>query len=51
MAEIYRVAYVSLHVRKSNLAAIALYKDSLGFTVHAVDKGYCKRLYLASSEY
>jgi len=40
MSEIYRAAYVSLHVRKSNLAAIALYKNSLGFTVHAVDKGY-----------
>jgi len=40
MSEIYQVPYVSLHVRKSNKAALGLYKDSLGFTVHAVDKGY-----------
>ena len=42
MATIYRAAYVSLHVRKSNRAALALYKDTLGFTVHAVEKGYCE---------
>ncbi|KAF8517020.1 acyl-CoA N-acyltransferase, partial [Hysterangium stoloniferum] len=40
MAEVYRVAYVSLHVRKTNKAALALYKDSLGFNIHAIDKGY-----------
>jgi ribosomal protein S18 acetylase RimI-like enzyme len=46
MSEIYCAAYVSLHVRKSNKAAIALYRDSLGFSVHAVDKGYCKQVVL-----
>ncbi|KIJ29045.1 hypothetical protein M422DRAFT_61869 [Sphaerobolus stellatus SS14] len=40
MVEIYQAVYVSLHVRKSNKAALGLYKDTLGFTVHAVDKGY-----------
>ena len=41
MATIYRAAYVSLHVRKSNRAALALYKDTLGFTVQNIEKGYC----------
>ena len=31
MVEIFRAQYVSLHVRKSNRAALALYKDTLGF--------------------
>ncbi len=44
MANIYRAAYVSLHVRKSNRAAIGLYRDTLGFTVHEVEKKYCKSL-------
>ena len=42
MATIYRAAYVSLHVRKSNRAALALYKDTLGFTIHDIEKGYCE---------
>lgn len=42
MKEIYQAAYVSLHVRKTNRAAIALYKDTLGFTVKEIDKEYCK---------
>lgn len=41
MATIYKASYVSLHVRKSNRAAIGLYRDTLGFTVHGVEKGYC----------
>jgi len=40
MAAIYKASYVSLHVRKSNRAAIGLYRDTLGFTVHGVEKGY-----------
>lgn len=40
MAEIYQAKYVSLHVRKTNRAAISLYRDSLGFKVHEVEKGY-----------
>jgi len=41
MASIYRASHVSLHVRKSNRAALALYRDTLGFTVKAIEKGYC----------
>ena len=41
MATIYRASYVSLHVRKSNRAALALYKDTLGFSVKNIEKKYC----------
>lgn len=44
MEKIYGAAYVSLHVRKSNQAAIGLYKDSLGFEVAKVEKKYCKSI-------
>ncbi|KAF8577676.1 silencing group B protein [Ramaria rubella] len=40
MADIYRVPFISLHVRKTNKAAFALYKETLGFDIHAVDKAY-----------
>lgn len=40
MAQVYGAKYVSLHVRKTNRAAISLYRDSLGFKVHDVEKGY-----------
>jgi len=40
MAAIYKAAYVSLHVRKSNRAAIGLYRDTLGFEVHNIEKAY-----------
>jgi peptide alpha-N-acetyltransferase len=33
---------VSLHVRQTNRAAIGLYRDTLGFEVHEVEKGYCE---------
>ncbi|KZV80552.1 acyl-CoA N-acyltransferase [Exidia glandulosa HHB12029] len=57
MADVYRASYVSLHVRKSNRAAIGLYRDTLGFGVHEVEKGYyadgedalAMRLYLQPS--
>ena len=42
MASIYRAEFVSLHVRKSNRAALSLYKDTLGFAVKTVEKGYCE---------
>jgi ribosomal protein S18 acetylase RimI-like enzyme len=42
MASIYKASYVSLHVRKSNKAAIALYRDTLGFEVAKVEKKYCE---------
>jgi len=41
MVTIYRASYVSLHVRKSNRAALNLYRDTLGFTVKDIEKKYC----------
>jgi peptide alpha-N-acetyltransferase len=41
MVSIYRASYVSLHVRKSNRAALGLYKDTLGFSVKSIEKNYC----------
>ena len=32
--------FVSLHVRKSNRAALQLYRDTLKFTVNEIEKGY-----------
>lgn len=46
MATVYKAAYVSLHVRKSNKAAIGLYKDTLGFEVAQVVKKYCQYPYV-----
>ncbi|KAL5487592.1 ARD1_3 [Sanghuangporus weigelae] len=40
MATIYKASYVSLHVRKSNRAAIGLYRDTLSFEEMGVEKGY-----------
>lgn len=45
MASIYRATNVSLHVRKSNRAALSLYQDTLGFTVKDIEKGYCECYY------
>ena len=42
MASIYGASYVSLHVRKSNRAALGLYRDTLGFTIKDIEKKYCK---------
>lgn len=42
MASVYKAAYVSLHVRRSNRAAIGLYRDALGFTVEKIEAKYCK---------
>jgi ribosomal protein S18 acetylase RimI-like enzyme len=44
MSSIYRAAFVSLHVRKSNRAALSLYRDTLGFTVKNIEEKYCKSL-------
>jgi ribosomal protein S18 acetylase RimI-like enzyme len=44
MANIYKASFCSLHVRKSNKAAIALYRDTLGFEVAKVENKYCERL-------
>ncbi|KAJ6461153.1 acyl-CoA N-acyltransferase [Mycena vitilis] len=40
MSTIYKASFVSLHVRKSNKPAIALYRDSLGFRVAKVEHKY-----------
>ncbi|KAJ9094003.1 hypothetical protein QFC20_006983 [Naganishia adeliensis] len=40
MATLYNAAHITLHVRKSNRAAISLYRDSLGFEVTGVEKAY-----------
>jgi peptide alpha-N-acetyltransferase len=40
MFETYGAVYVSLHVRVSNIAALALYRDTLGFKVIGTEAKY-----------
>lgn len=40
MFETYNAVYVSLHVRVSNIAALALYRDTLGFKVVGTEAKY-----------
>lgn len=40
MYETYNAVYVSLHVRVSNVAALALYRDTLGFKVIGTEAKY-----------
>src|ERR1700753_3391624 len=40
MAETYGAHYVSLHVRVSNIAALHLYRDTLGFKVDKIEAKY-----------
>lgn len=40
MCELFKAEYVSLHVRKSNRAALHLYRDSLNFEVQSIEKAY-----------
>lgn len=40
MCESFGAKYVSLHVRKSNRAALHLYRDSLNFEIMSIEKGY-----------
>nr|GAT56495.1 acyl-CoA N-acyltransferase [Mycena chlorophos] len=40
MATVYRAKFVSLHVRRSNTAALGLYRDALGFDVSKIVAGY-----------
>lgn len=40
MFETYGAVYVSLHVRVSNIAALALYRDTLGFKQGGVEAKY-----------
>lgn len=44
MASVYRASHVSLHVRKSNKAALGLYRDTLGFTDTGIEKKYCESM-------
>ena len=48
MSSVYKAKFVSLHVRKSNKAAIGLYRDTLGFEVAKVEKKYCESSYVYS---
>ena len=38
----YTVQYIQLQVRISNRAALSLYRDTLGYTVHKISRRYCK---------
>lgn len=40
MAEVFNASYVSLHVRMSNMAALHLYRDTLGFEVEKIEAKY-----------
>jgi hypothetical protein len=40
MAETYQAQYVSLHVRVSNVAALHLYRNTLGFKVDKIEAKY-----------
>ncbi|KAH7103047.1 acyl-CoA N-acyltransferase [Auriculariales sp. MPI-PUGE-AT-0066] len=40
MTEVYDAKFCSLHVRRTNRAAIGLYRDTLGFKVHRVEAAY-----------
>ncbi|CAO3674894.1 unnamed protein product [Umbelopsis vinacea] len=40
MVEAFGAHYVSLHVRKTNRAALSLYKDTLKFDVDGIEKKY-----------
>lgn len=41
MKTTFNASYVSLHVRKTNRAALSLYKDTLGFEVVEIESKYC----------
>ncbi|RLV89757.1 N-terminal acetyltransferase A complex catalytic subunit ARD1 [Spathaspora sp. JA1] len=40
MCQVFGAQYVSLHVRKSNRAALHLYRDSLKFEIKSIEKSY-----------
>lgn len=40
MQESFGAVYCSLHVRHTNMAAFHLYKNTLGYEIHEVEKGY-----------
>ncbi len=45
MARVYKASHVTLHVRKSNRAALGLYRDTLGFRLLDTEKAYCEWSY------
>jgi ribosomal protein S18 acetylase RimI-like enzyme len=47
MSTVYRASYVSLHVRRSNKAAIGLYQKTLKFKEDKIEKSYCEFACLA----
>lgn len=40
MVEVFGAEYVSLHVRRSNRAALSLYRDTLKFATHEIEEKY-----------
>lgn len=40
MGNIYKAKFVTLHVRKSNVAAFSLYQNKLGFIVSGNEEKY-----------
>ena len=48
MKDVYNASYVSLHVRKTNRAALSLYKETLGFSVSEIEQGYCASRFISS---
>lgn len=40
MRDVFGAKYVSLHVRKTNRAALSLYQDTLGFTMKEIEEKY-----------
>ncbi|RKP17769.1 acyl-CoA N-acyltransferase [Rozella allomycis CSF55] len=40
LSHVFNAKHVSLHVRKSNRAAFSLYKETLGFEIHEIEKKY-----------
>ncbi|KIO06370.1 hypothetical protein M404DRAFT_999020 [Pisolithus tinctorius Marx 270] len=43
MTSTYHLQYIQLNVRISNRAALALYRDALGYTIYRVERKYCER--------
>lgn len=41
MKNTFNASFVSLHVRKTNRAALSLYRDTLGFELVEIESKYC----------
>ncbi|KAG6332796.1 hypothetical protein ID866_6298 [Astraeus odoratus] len=42
MTHTYTLQYIQLHVRRSNRAAVELYRNALGYTTYEVQHKYCE---------